>query len=145
MHYCGNRCSARVTSARQQLRHQAVDFGIKLWTSAPSSVEMFTSAPWKSSVPKFVYPKIEKRPTVDSIFLEFRSHKNACTIIFCIWGCDIYSLNFVIGNKSSWRNRLARSTVNREVVGSIPTEDAYFYEALIFTKASTQKGTPSPL
>ena len=28
--------------------------------------------------------------------------------------------------KSSWRNRLARSTVNREVVGSIPTEDAYF-------------------
>ena len=28
--------------------------------------------------------------------------------------------------KSSWRNRLARSTVNREVVGSIPTEDAIF-------------------
>ena len=27
---------------------------------------------------------------------------------------------------SSWRNRLARSTVNREVVGSIPTEDASF-------------------
>ena len=27
---------------------------------------------------------------------------------------------------SSWRNRLARSTVNREVVGSIPTEDALF-------------------
>ena len=27
--------------------------------------------------------------------------------------------------KSSWRNRLARSTVNREVVGSIPTEDAF--------------------
>ena len=29
-------------------------------------------------------------------------------------------------NQSSWRNRLARSTVNREVVGSIPTEDALF-------------------
>ena len=29
-------------------------------------------------------------------------------------------------HKSSWRNRLARSTVNREVVGSIPTEDALF-------------------
>ena len=29
-------------------------------------------------------------------------------------------------DKSSWRNRLARSTVNREVVGSIPTEDAFF-------------------
>ena len=28
--------------------------------------------------------------------------------------------------KSSWRNRLARSTVNREVVGSIPTEDDHF-------------------
>ena len=28
--------------------------------------------------------------------------------------------------RSSWRNRLARSTVNREVVGSIPTEDALF-------------------
>ena len=28
---------------------------------------------------------------------------------------------------SSWRNRLARSTVNREVVGSIPTEDASFF------------------
>ena len=28
--------------------------------------------------------------------------------------------------KSSWRNRLARSTVNREVVGSIPTEDGSF-------------------
>ena len=28
---------------------------------------------------------------------------------------------------SSWRNRLARSTVNREVVGSIPTEDAFFF------------------
>ena len=25
---------------------------------------------------------------------------------------------------SSWRNRLARSTVNREVAGSIPAEDA---------------------
>ena len=30
------------------------------------------------------------------------------------------------GYKSSWRNRLARSTVNREVVGSIPTEDVHF-------------------
>ena len=29
--------------------------------------------------------------------------------------------------KSSWRNWLARSTVNREVVGSIPTEDASFF------------------
>ena len=29
-------------------------------------------------------------------------------------------------NKSSWRNRLARSTVNREVVGSIPTEDVFY-------------------
>ena len=28
--------------------------------------------------------------------------------------------------RSSWRNRLARSTVNREVVGSIPTEDDHF-------------------
>ena len=32
---------------------------------------------------------------------------------------------------SSWRNRLARSTVNREVVGSIPTEDAYFASVLM--------------
>ena len=38
----------------------------------------------------------------------------------------IYRFNFMLENKSSWRNRLARSTVNREVVGSIPTEDALF-------------------
>ena len=31
---------------------------------------------------------------------------------------------------SAWRNRLARSTVNREVVGSIPTEDAHFLNIL---------------
>ena len=35
-------------------------------------------------------------------------------------------------NQSSWRNRLARSTVNREVVGSIPTEDALFRVFLKF-------------
>ena len=38
----------------------------------------------------------------------------------------IYNENITKGDKSSWRNRLARSTVNREVVGSIPTEDASF-------------------
>ena len=27
---------------------------------------------------------------------------------------------------SSWRNRLARSTVNREVAGSIPAEDVFW-------------------
>ena len=32
----------------------------------------------------------------------------------------------VLNVKSSWRNRLARSTVNREAVGSIPTEDDHF-------------------
>ena len=50
-----------------------------------------------------------------------------------LWG--IFSVILSLGidmkkvqpeNQSSWRNRLARSTVNREVVGSIPTEDALF-------------------
>ena len=39
----------------------------------------------------------------------------------------MYNENITNGDKSSWRNRLARSTVNREVVGSIPTEDAFFF------------------
>ena len=42
-----------------------------------------------------------------------------------------------IKDKSSWRNRLARSTVNREVVGSIPTEDAlliYFFVLFDFIR-----------
>ena len=38
----------------------------------------------------------------------------------------LYDLNRAYGIESSWRNRLARSTVNREVVGSIPTEDDRF-------------------
>ena len=36
-------------------------------------------------------------------------------------------------NQSSWHNRLARSTVNREVVGSIPTEDVLFYSDCMAT------------
>ena len=33
---------------------------------------------------------------------------------------------------SSWRNRLARSTVSREVVGSIPTEDVLFFYFAVY-------------
>ena len=40
-------------------------------------------------------------------------------------------VTFHQANMSSWRNRLARSTVNREVVGSIPTEDASFSNGLL--------------
>ena len=45
--------------------------------------------------------------------------------------------------KSSWRNRLARSTVNREVVGSIPTEDVflYFFILLHFNLGVFRMGT----
>ena len=35
-------------------------------------------------------------------------------------------------DKSSWRNRLARPTVNREVVGSIPTEDVLFLKERVY-------------
>lgn len=43
------------------------------------------------------------------------------------WNLDfLKNIYGVLTIKSSWRNRLARSTVNREVVGSIPTEDDHF-------------------
>ena len=38
---------------------------------------------------------------------------------------------------SSWRNRLARSTVNREVAGSIPAEDAHFFYLGIYSNESS--------
>ena len=43
--------------------------------------------------------------------------------------CDIF-VKMRCVHKSSWRNRLARSTVNREVVGSIPTEDAFLCNSI---------------
>ena len=43
---------------------------------------------------------------------------------------------------SSWRNRLARSTVNREVVGSIPTEDVLlFSESLVNVLEQTKQNS----
>ena len=45
-------------------------------------------------------------------------------------------------SKSSSRNRLARSTVNREVVGSIPTEDVNLYD-FITTKKLLKKQNAS--
>ena len=47
-------------------------------------------------------------------------------VILGVYTLELYSYKAELKFKSSWRNRLARSTVNREVVGSIPTEDAYF-------------------
>ena len=54
---------------------------------------------------------------------KFSSHWGIISVILSV-GIDMKKVR--PGNQSSWRNRLARSTVNREVVGSIPTEDALF-------------------
>ena len=43
---------------------------------------------------------------------------------------ECYLMKYIVGiastaNESSWRNRLARSTVNRKVGGSSPPEDGF--------------------